>query len=971
MQNRNSRGRMMSSVSHRLLAIALAAGAMTALSAPAWAQDATSSDEIIVTGSRIRTDPLTHSQPVTELGTEDIARTGLSAVADVLQRLPVSGGGLNTRNNNSGNIGNPPDGGGVGAGAAEVDLRFLGARRVLVLVDGQRWVSGTAGSGIPGSVDLNTIPSAMIERIEVLQESASPIYGSDAIAGVVNVITRRRQEGLDAYAQYGAYEEGDGQTQDYGISYGLSPGGNTDIVLGLNYQNQELVSSSDRALSAFPAPYSTSCAAGGCSSGAANGRMAIIDASLVGFERLNLTMGAPGSTPLYDPTACLPDDAVQHTSKCSLSATNTLRDFTTADRFNFGPYNYLQTPSERLGVFGSLSHDFNNTTSLRVRASYADRKSANQAAPLPLFIGQDAGNGTILDDTIVDVSNPYNPFGFTLDTSSYSFIGRRLVEAGPRHFEQEVETWDVAATLEGQWNLFGRDWYWDANASAAENTAAQSFTGDVNVARVQQALGPVALCTGACVPLNIFGGEGTITPQMLDFIGYTEHNSSEAKLTDFTFNLTGDLVDLPAGALSAAVGYEHRRVEGSFTPDPITEAGLTSDIPARSGSGGYSVDEVYGELRVPLLANQPGFHLLEASLAARYFDYSTSGADSTYSAGLRWRPVEELLLRGSWGQGFRAPSIGELFGGGSRFDATIIDPCNNLLDDPATVPVDPKPANVQANCIANGVPVDGSYAQRNDQLPVFVRGTSNLRPETSEAWNVGAVWRPSALENQSWSDGVTFEVNYASISIDDAIQAADPNTVMTLCATIGQCSTISRSPSGAVRSIDDPLTNGGFVDTRAVDFSVSWTSPDTPVGQFELRSFTSHLLEFTDGATNPAASREGTERGSPSQGYPEWKSSNTLNWTLGAWGASLTNRYVSSLVETANGGSELGSYSVWDIQGRLTPSWLDESMTLALGVNNLFEEETPGCFSCDVNNMDPSVHDVPGRFGYVRLAYRH
>ena len=929
-----------------------------ALSTPAaWAQE----EEIVVTGSRIRTDPLTHGQPVTELGTEDIARTGLSAVADVLQRLPVSGGGLNTRNNNSGNLGNPPDGGGVGAGAAEVDLRFLGARRVLVLVDGQRWVSGTAGSGIPGSVDLNTIPSAMIQKIEVLQESASPIYGSDAIAGVVNIITRRDQEGLDAYAQYGGYiEEGDGQTQDYGISYGFSPGANTDIVLGLNYQKQDLVSSADRTLSAFPAPYATSCAAGGCSSGAVNGRIDLIIPSLVGFENIDVTFGgAPGSPAVWDPAACVPT-ADPGFSSCSLSATNSFRDFTTADRLNFGPYNYLQTPSERLGVFGSFVHDFNNDLTFRLRASYANRKSANQAAPLPLFLGQDAGNGTILDDTVIDASNPFNPFGLTLDTSTYSFIGRRMVEAGPRHFEQEVDTWAVTATLEGHTSLFGRDWYWDANLNEAENTAAQSFTGDINVARVQQALGPIALCTGACVPLNIFGGEGTITPEMLGFIGYTEHNSSEAKLTDFTFNVTGDLAELPAGPLGVAVGYEHRRVSGSFDPDPITEAGLTSDIPARSGSGKYDVNEVYGELRIPIAANQPGIHLLEASLAARYFDYSTFGADSTFSGGLRWRPVEELLFRGSWGQGFRAPSIGELFGGGSRFDATINDPCNNLL----TLPL-----SVQANCIANGVPADGSYSQRNPQLPVFVRGTSSLQPETSESWNVGAVWRPTWAEGQSWSDALTLEVNYANISIEDAIQAADPNTVMTLCATTGQCATIRRSASGAVRSIDDPLTNAGFVETRAVDFNISWTSPDWSFGQFSVASFTSHLLEYTDGATTPAVSREGTERGSPSQAFPEWKSTTSLNWELAGFGATLTNRYTSSLIETANGGTEMDAYSPWDIQVRWAPEFAHGG-EFALGVNNMFEEDTPGCFSCDVNNMDPSVHDVPGRFGYFRVSFK-
>ena len=221
-----------SAKSKLLAAVAVIAISCVGFAAPAFAQDA---DEIVVTGSRIRTDPLTNRQPVIELGSEEIGKTGLSAVADVLQRLPVSGGGLNTRNNNSGNIGSPPDGGGVGAGAAEVDLRFLGARRVLVLVDGLRWVNGTAGSGIPGSVDLNTIPSSMIERIEVLQESASPIYGSDAIAGVVNVITRRSQDGFDGYAQLGQYvDDGDGLTQDYSFSYGADLSSNTHVVFGAN-----------------------------------------------------------------------------------------------------------------------------------------------------------------------------------------------------------------------------------------------------------------------------------------------------------------------------------------------------------------------------------------------------------------------------------------------------------------------------------------------------------------------------------------------------------------------------------------------------------------------------------------------------------------------------------------------------------------------------------------------------------------
>ncbi|HVV34810.1 MAG TPA: TonB-dependent receptor [Vitreimonas sp.] len=959
MHNSSRRQLLKSSIPNRLILSALAAaGSFVALSSPAFAQDATppdQSEEIVVTGSRIHTDPLTNRQPVTQIGQEDIARTGLSATADVLQRLPISGGGLNTKTNNSGNIGSPPDGGGVGAGAAEVDLRFLGARRVLVLVDGLRWVAGTAGSGIPGSVDLNTIPSEMIDHIEVLQESASPIYGSDAIAGVVNIITRTHQDGLDVHGQYGSYyEQGDGAITDIGASYGWS-GMGAHIVAGLNYQKQELISSADRPLSAFPAPYATSCAAGGCSSGAVNGRYDVLG--------LSLTTGNVGATPLFDPLA-------PHT----VSATNTFRDFITPDdRFNFGPYNYIQTPSERWGGFVSWEQELNTTTTFHARLSYADRKSANQAAPLPLFLGQDAGNGTILDDTVIDGTNPYNPFG-TLDASNYSFIGRRMVEAGPRHFEQEVQTWDFAATLEGQLNAFGRDWYWDANGTYGRNRASQSFTGDINVARVQQALGPIANCTGSCVPLNIFGGQGSITQDMLDFIGYTEHNSSMAELGDLSFNITGDLMQLPAGALAVAAGVERRWVSGEFNPDPITEAGLTSDIPARSGRGSYDVNELYGELRIPLLDQSPFAYMLEASVAGRVFDYSTSGSDSTIEGGLRWRPVEEVLLRASWGQGFRAPSIGELFGGGSRFDATINDPCNdfNATVGSANGGRDtPQSATIINNCIANGVPSNGSYVQKNPQLPVFVRGTTTLQPETSESWNFGAVWRPHFFDNTAFSDRVTFEVNYGNISIDSAIQAADPNTVMNICVNTGNCSAITRSASGAVRAIDDPLTNGGYVDTRFLDLTFTWQSPEWALGRFSLTSNVNHLVDFIDGSTTPHVHREGTERGSPSQGYPSWKAQTTLNWELSDWGASITERHISELTETANGDSKIPATNYWDVQLRWTPGFVASGrVQFALGVNNVTDEDTPGCFSCDVNNMDPTLYDVPGRFGYFRVAFK-
>src|SRR5437763_2258165 len=234
---------------------------------------ASSSQEIVVTGSRIRRGPLNQNALVVFVDKIAIDKTGLSAVADVLQRIPSASGGLNTKVNASGNLGNPPDGGGVGAGSATIDLRYLGTNRTLVLVDGLRFVNGTSASGIPGSVDLNTIPTNMIDRIEVLQAGASPLYGSDAIAGAVNVTTVQQQRGLRASAQFGTFRPGDGQTQDYPASY-RTQANRTSIVFGGNYAKQEPVFSRDRTISQFPNPGQTSCTdpIGGCSSAALNGR---------------------------------------------------------------------------------------------------------------------------------------------------------------------------------------------------------------------------------------------------------------------------------------------------------------------------------------------------------------------------------------------------------------------------------------------------------------------------------------------------------------------------------------------------------------------------------------------------------------------------------------------------------------------------------------------------------------------------
>ncbi len=930
-----------------LLAIAAATPALAQPGAgqPADPNAAQGDQNVVVTGSRIRRDPLDQDQPVTFVDRADLDRTGLSSTAEVLQRLPGSGGALNSRFNNSGNFGNPPDGGGVGAGAAEVDLRYLGSRRVLVLVDGLRYVNGASASGVPGSTDLNSIPEGMIERIEVLQAGASAIYGSDAISGVVNIITRQQQEGFAATAQVGVFDAGDGFSQNYGLSWGTgSRDSRTRLVVGVNYVKQEEVSSGDRDISLFPTPGATACDSS-CSSGTPNGRFLVLGQ--------NLTLIAPviGRSPT------LAD----------------YRPFVTADRFNFAPFNFIQIPLERYGGFVNLTQELSETTNFRMRAVYNRRNSSNQAAHLPLFVGPDAGNGNLLDNITIDATNPFNPFGTlrsgrNLDgtpngqVANYAFIGRRVVENGQRRYDQRVDTYYAAATIEGSFEFLDHPWNWDVNGLWGRNRAKQVVHGNINAANLARALGPVAACTAPCVPFNLFGGAGSITQPMLDYVAFTQRDSSRQRLWDFSANVTGGLFDLPGGAASIALGVEHRDQSGRFDPDPVVAAGLGSDIPALPTSGSFDVDEVYAELRLPLLRDVGGFHRLEVTGAARYSDYSTSGSTTTFSAGINWEPVEGLLFRGSWAEGFRAPSIGELFGTPSRFDQEIVDPCSDFNNNGSS-------ATVRANCVADGVPANGSYVQTNAQLPVVTGGNPDLDAESSESWGFGAVWRPSFLPRLS------LEANYFNIKVDGAIQSIDAGTLLGRCANSADqlsCDAIDRTASGAISQIRGFLQNIASIETDGLDLTLIYRGGQGSAGTFNFTWNSTFLFNYR--VTVPATTgftvidREGTEQGSPDQAFPKFKSTGIIDWNLGDVGASLTGRYISG-VEEGNG-NEMNSRFYVDVQLRWSPDWLGEGLGFAIGANNVLDSDPPACFTCGLNNMDPTTYDVPGTFFYARATLR-
>ena len=874
---------------------------------------------------------------------DDMAKTGLNSVNDVLQRLPSSGGGLNSKFNNSGNLGNPPDGGGVGAGAAEIDLRYLGSRRVLVLVDGLRFVNGASASGVPGSTDLNSIPESAIERIEVLQDGASAIYGSDAIAGVVNIITKRSQDGFEGSAQIGGYEQGDGFTQNYQLSWGNGGDGPLQVVVGGSYVKQDPVETGNRDLSDFPEPYTDACQAT-CSSFTPNGRYT---GSI--FLGGNATLIAPviGRRPT-------PAD---------------FRGFVSPfDRFNFAPFNFLQIPLERIGAFGNVEYEVADNIDFSLKALYNQRKSKNMAAPLPFGIGPTSGLTPVLSAIVVDDTNPFNPFGVDLGgaNNNVGAIFRRFVEGGPRRFNQTVDTYYGVATLDGEFGVGDRQWFWDVNAAYGRNKAEQDMFGNIDSSKLRQALGPLAGCTSPCVPFNLFGGAGSITPEMINFVSFEQNDSSKQTQLDLTANLSGSLFQLPGGPLGLAVGAEYRDLKGRFDPDPVVAAGFSSDIPAQPTRGSYDVKEAYAELNAPILADVPFADLLELNGAVRISDYSTSGSTTTFKGGVNWKPFSDLRLRGTYAEGFRAPSIGELFGTQSRFDEVLDDPCSSHSSNTAPQRF-ANDATVRAACIAAGVPANGSYQQANAQISVSTGGNLALDPETSESYVVGGVYSPS------WLPRFSIEANYYQIEVEGAIQAIPRATTVLNCLLTNDpatCALVTRV-NGELTEVQGLLQNIAAIETKGVDVNLAYRGVETGIGTFGFTWNSTFLTDFdviVPGPTGPQLlSREGTQVGAPAQAFPKFKSVGIIDWDGDEVGLTLTGRYISKLREV--GGNVMKSVFYTDAQLRFLVGE-DNDYGFALGVNNLFDVKTPGCVTCESNNFSQTAHDVPGRYYYVRANFR-
>ena len=906
-----------------------------------------------VLGSRIRGAEIATQTPTTVITAQQIAQTGLTSLGDILQQLSQSGSALNTKFNSAGNFGFPPDGSGVGSGSATLSLRNLGAKRTLILVDGLRWVNESSASGVSAAVDLNTIPVSIIERIEILPDGASALYGSDAVGGVVNIITKRTQNGAAVSYYVGGYDKLSGGMTSTGSA---SLGGKFDrgeFFIDYEHVNQNAISSGAWSQSGAACVPGTGLA--NCSSATPTGRFIFIDPQ--------------NNTQDVTLNGSYPNGAVYPTD---------FHNFTTADRFNFAPYNLLLTPNKRDAVFASTRYQLTDDITWYVRGLYVQRNSKNQAAPEPIFLGPGAGTGGLADTVGVDVTNPYNPFGYTLNPDPVNgnliLIGRRPIEGGPRIFSQIVNTWEFATGLTGSFSWNDRDYYWDVNYSRGSNSATQTVQGTYNIAHIQRALGPVSQCTGNCVPLNLFGGPGTITPAMLAYIGYIEHDNSGNDIELYSANLNGPLFALPAGDVKFATGVESRRYSGYYQPDAVVVAGESNGVPSLPTSGAYNVNEFYLEANAPLLANQPFVEALNIDLASRYSNYSTFGGTTNSQAGLRWQVDKQLTLRGTWGQGFRAPAIGELYGSPARFDATLQDPCSAPIANPTTA----------ANCAALGVPA--SYSQPNPQISVTTGGNRLLQPEKARTLTWGGIYSPDWAVDTGWAQRLDITADYYRVTVRNAIQALDAQTQLDDCVASGNagspfCQGIHRNATGNIDGFNNTLRNIGRIDTSGADLTIKWTLPEFSFGRLSNTFGTTYVGTFSE-QTSPGVygpRKPGVEVND--SGIPRWRAINDLMWSRGAWSADWRMRYMSGLTEDCAGATGfpicngpnnthyLGAVTYHDVR----MSWrvpLALDLVVNAGINNLFGKEPPVCLSCSLNGYDASNYDLPGRFSYVQATLK-
>ncbi len=929
-------------------------------------------ERIEITGSRIRQIEAETAQPVLKISSEDIKKTGLVTVGDIVNQLTSAGtpafskGSVLASNRE--------------AGGQYLNLRHLGAQRLLVLVNGKRWSQSVAGF-----TDLSTIPASMIERMELLKDGASSIYGSDAIAGVVNFILKKSMDGGEVALYAGQNEAGDGKSNDFSLSYGAA-GDKSSLMFAFTYSKVDPIWARDREITKYQ--YGPDFKTAALLSGPwgrirpATATGGIASSSSPGY--FDLVLNHTGS---YDGVG------VGQDSRNSANY-HTFRSSNIDDLYNASQDMMFAMGSELKSMFVKGSIDITPDIRFVSTGMYADRQSARQVAGYPL---QTASQSSY--PVVISKDSYFNPFGnqgvgIAPGAGIDLYFVRRTIEM-PRVTQNNNRTLHLDAAVEGDLDIANRAFSWSLGINYSEVTGQTLSSGNSNLVNLKAALGPsfmnadgVVQCgtPGApialtqCTPWNIIGGPSAFNEQVREFINHRGVATYGSTVRSLHADVTGEIVQLPGGMMGFAAGLEKREVKGFDRPGQMEQQNLTSDLAARTTVGDYEVDEAYVELNVPLLKNLPFVEALSLNLASRFSDYSNFGETTNSKASLTYRPIKDLMARATWAEGFRAPTLGDIAGGGSQSFDTYLDPCDSSFGSAANNPT------TMQRCLAAGVPA--GFRQRNSvgnpvpgagggQTPFpFQSGAGNefLKPETAVTKTAGLVYSPSYLS------GFNVSVDWYNIAIDNRITAVSAAYILGQCYIQGVsefCGLFTRDSTGQVNNLRRGNANLGQIETEGWDLSWSYRFPAASYGRITVRSDSTYLSKYAIKST-PTAN---WVRYEGEWGTPRFKTNLNIDWQMGDWGVNFGTRYTAP-VKTAcwdantncsnpndpwtSGGTEYDKQSTLfnDLSVSYKTPWKGE---LRIGANNVFDKKPVINYSSTSSSSSSVDPDLPiDRFFYIR-----
>ncbi|MBE0362417.1 hypothetical protein PULV_a3049 [Pseudoalteromonas ulvae UL12] len=845
-------------------------------------------ERISITGSKIQKIDLESASPITSLSADDLAITGISNLEEVLQSLTVSAGPAGNSTNAYWTSN--------GYATAQVNLRGLGIKRTLVLLNGQRLVAG--GTGANDSPDLNMIPMGLVERIDILKDGASAIYGADAVAGVVNIITKSGVDGAKLIAKIGQSSKKDAEHAELNfiIGHSFETG---SAVFNINYvDNGHAMQSRRNKCPLRESDDGLDCIYSGTTIG---GRAQLADGQEVQF---NQNVGSSGNT--FEPY------------------NNKLHGYNWFESLN------SYSPMQRLNLSTFFEYNLNENLQLNSGVIVANRRSSQIVTPR----GFRAVN--VSKDFI------YNPTGQDLTLKN-----RRNIEVDNPEFFQETNTLQLNLGVTGE---LKNSWLWQAHYNYGRNTGRDGWSYDMDDMRVANSLDS-ELCSidpSAEIPCGDFFGVGELSQQVIDYVTYRREGTGGNQLQSMSAELSGDLISLPFGDVAFAAGIIQRKEKGWRNPDPVVLRNQEED----AISGDSEVKEAFIEFSVPLLSDLAFAQDVKLDMATRYSDYRDFEAETTYKLGLTWRLNDSFMLRGVRSSAFRTPTITEQFGGTNTENLLTIDPCAQAT------------GAILINCRADGVP--DNFVQDGSTIRTGVGGNPDVAPEKAHTFTMGAVYQ---------SENVSATVDYFNIDIDDAINSVAGTNMLRLCYTDpiayrDFCNSFTRDDkSKQIISLEKRPMNAAKDQTAGIDLNLQVRGAFSDIN-WHLNWETTRLLKHEntafDGAeTEMLLGKITSDRGS----FAKWKSQLTAGVKAANWQAAYSVQYIGK-ADDENGGGEIGRTveSVMYHDTQVQYFWSD-SLTLALGIDNIFDKKAPFLTSWNDANTDVFTYDTVGRRGYLKVIF--